>query len=69
MNTISPGPTDTDLLRTSNPPEAIGQLPSLTALRRLGTTADIAAAVALLVAPDAGWITGQNIRATGGFVL
>jgi 3-oxoacyl-[acyl-carrier protein] reductase len=69
VNVISPGATDTDLLRAVNPPEALAQAPLLTALGRLGTPDDIAAVVALLVGPDGQWITGQNIRATGGFVL
>lgn len=45
------------------------QMVELTALRRLGTEADIAAVVHALVSPDAGWITGQVIDATGGFQL
>jgi 3-oxoacyl-[acyl-carrier protein] reductase len=35
-------------------------------LGRLGTPADIADVVAFLAGPDARWITGQNIQATGG---
>ncbi|BCB77693.1 SDR family oxidoreductase [Phytohabitans flavus] len=69
VNTISPGATDTDLLRAVNSPEGLVQAPLLTALGRLGTPDDIAAVVALLVGPDGGWITGQNIRATGGLLL
>jgi len=38
-------------------------------LQRLGQPNDIAALVALLAGPDAQWITGQNIRATGDFLL
>jgi 3-oxoacyl-[acyl-carrier protein] reductase len=66
VNTVSPGATDTDLLRSSNPPEALERLPPLTALGRLGTPSDIADVVAFLAGPDARWITGQNIQATGG---
>jgi 3-oxoacyl-[acyl-carrier protein] reductase len=69
VNAISPGATDTDLLRASNPPENLVQAPLLTALGRLGTPDDIAAVVAFLAGPDGRWVTGQNIRATGGFVL
>lgn len=69
VNTISPGATDTDLLRATNPPENLTQAPLLTALGRLGTPDDIAAVVAFLAGPDGRWITGQNIRATGGFLL
>lgn len=69
VNTVSPGATDTDLLRASNPPEALERTPALTALGRLGTPADIADVVAFLAGPDARWITGQNILATGGLIL
>ncbi|GAA4443977.1 hypothetical protein GCM10023170_020970 [Phytohabitans houttuyneae] len=41
----------------------------MTALGRLGTPDDIAAVVAFLVGPDGRWVTGQNIRATGGLLL
>lgn len=69
VNTVSPGATDTDLLRTSNPPEVLEQTAALTALGRLGESADIADVVAFLAGPDARWITGQNILATGGLIL
>lgn len=69
VNTVSPGATDTDLLRSSNPPEALEQVTGLTALGRLGEPADIADVVAFLAGPDARWITGQNIRVTGGLLI
>jgi 3-oxoacyl-[acyl-carrier protein] reductase len=69
VNVVSPGATDTDLLHATNPPEAIAQIPALTALRRLGRPDDIADVVAFLAGPDARWLTGQNIRATGGYVV
>ncbi|WP_188195463.1 SDR family oxidoreductase [Nonomuraea sp. SYSU D8015] len=69
VNTVSPGATDTALLHATNPPEALAQLTAFTALRRLGRPADIADVVAFLAGPDSQWITGQNIRATGGLLL
>jgi 3-oxoacyl-[acyl-carrier protein] reductase len=68
VNTISPGATDTALLRASNPPEVLERTPTRTALGRLGEPADIADVVAFLAGPDARWITGQNIPVTGGLV-
>lgn len=65
-NTVSLGPTDTDLLRSSAPPEALGGAAAMTALGRLGRPTDIADLIALLAHPDNRWITGQNIRADGG---
>ncbi|MEU8923101.1 glucose 1-dehydrogenase [Kitasatospora sp. NPDC048545] len=66
VNTVSPGATDTDLLRGTNPPEALTRVAALTPLRRLGDPEDIADVVAFLAGPDGRWITGQNLRATGG---
>ncbi|MFC7527277.1 SDR family NAD(P)-dependent oxidoreductase [Actinoplanes sp. GCM10030250] len=69
VNTVSPGATDTDMLRGSNPPEALEQSAAFTALQRLGQPADVAAVVAFLAGPDSAWLTGQNLRATGGLLL
>jgi 3-oxoacyl-[acyl-carrier protein] reductase len=66
VNTVSPGATDTELLRSTNPPEALEMAAGMTPLGRLGQPADIADVVAFLVGPDGRWITGQNIRAGGG---
>jgi len=69
VNTVSPGATDTDLFHSTNPPDAAARCAAMTALQRLGRPADVAAVVAFLAGPDAAWITGQNIRATGGLLL
>jgi 3-oxoacyl-[acyl-carrier protein] reductase len=69
VNAVLPGATDTDLLRATNPPEALEQSVAFTALQRIGRPADIADVVAFLAGPDSGWITGQNLRATGGLLL
>lgn len=68
VNAISPGPTDTELFRKGKTREQIEGYARAAALGRIGTPADIASAVSLLVVEDAGWITGQNICANGGFV-
>ncbi|MFE9705427.1 SDR family NAD(P)-dependent oxidoreductase [Streptomyces sp. NPDC005930] len=66
VNTVSPGATDTDLLRGTNPPEALQAVVGRTPLGRLGQPSDVADVVAFLVGPGGAWITGQNLRATGG---
>lgn len=68
VNSIAPGPTDTELFREGKTREEIDGFARETALGRIGRPADIADAVSLLVGKDAGWITGQNICANGGFV-
>ncbi len=66
VNVVSPGATDTDLLRAVNPPEALERAALMTPLRRLGRPEDVADVVAFLAGPDGRWITGQNLHATGG---
>jgi 3-oxoacyl-[acyl-carrier protein] reductase len=66
VNTVSPGATDTDKLRSVNPPEALAEAVTMTPLGRLGQPADVADVVAFLVGPDARWLTGQHLRAAGG---
>lgn len=66
VNTVAPGVTDTDGMVLDE--EQAQQLISQTPLGRLGKPNDIASVIALLVSDDAHWITGQNIRATGGIV-
>ncbi|HEY0473256.1 MAG TPA: SDR family oxidoreductase [Kribbella sp.] len=69
VNCVSPGATDTDLFRDSNPPGAAAEVIGITALGRLGQPADIADVVAFLAGPDGRWITGQNLRVTGGLLI
>ena len=66
VNTVAPGVTDTDGLVLEQ--EQVDRLIAQTPLGRLGKPDDIASVIAMLVSDDAGWITGQNIRATGGIV-
>lgn len=70
VNSVSPGATDTDLLRGNNPgidvEAAVAHVASMTPLGRLGRPDDIADVVGFLVGPDGRWITGQNLRAGGG---
>jgi NAD(P)-dependent dehydrogenase (short-subunit alcohol dehydrogenase family) len=41
----------------------------MTALGRVGQPDDIGGAVAMLLAPEFGWITGQRIEVSGGIGL
>jgi 3-oxoacyl-[acyl-carrier protein] reductase len=69
LNFVSPGATDTDLLWSSNDPAVVEGIKGMTALGRLGEPADIADVVAFLAGPDSRWITGQNLRVTGGLLI
>ncbi len=67
VNTLSPGPVDTELFRRGKSEEVIEKMASLAALGRLGEVDDVASMVALLVDDGAGWVSGQNILVNGGF--
>ncbi|BAY27009.1 short-chain dehydrogenase/reductase SDR [Calothrix sp. NIES-2100] len=66
VNAISPGPTDTELLREGKTEEQINRLAQMAALGKLGDVQEIADVVAFLASDEARWITGQNIRVNGG---
>lgn len=68
INTVSPGPTNTELFMNGKSPEQLENLKRLNAFGRFGETEDIAKVVAFLVSDDARWITGQTIRVNGGMV-
>ena len=68
VNCVAPGFIDTDMTRAL--PEAqrtalLGQIP----LGRLGAPEDIAAAVAYLAAPAAGYVTGCVLHVNGGMYM
>jgi 3-oxoacyl-[acyl-carrier protein] reductase len=63
-NVVSPGLTQTDGLVL--PPEAIAHMVGLTPLGRLGAPTDVAQAVVFLASDAGRWITGHNLRVTGG---
>jgi 3-oxoacyl-[acyl-carrier protein] reductase len=67
VNSVSPGPTLTEGFQTMDSTGDIAKTFAVqTPLRRLGTPDDIANVVAFLASPDAGWITGQILTASGG---
>ena len=65
-NIISPGPVNTELFRTGKSEETIKRMASMSFMGRIGKPEDIAGVVLFLVSDDAGWVTGQNISASGG---
>jgi 3-oxoacyl-[acyl-carrier protein] reductase len=65
INNVQPGPIDTDL----NPADSDfgAMLRNLMALPRYGSTDEIAALVAYLAGPEAGFVTGASLTIDGGF--
>ncbi|WP_042880336.1 3-oxoacyl-ACP reductase FabG [Cupriavidus necator] len=62
VNCVAPGLIDTDMVEQHVRDEALRMIPA----RRLGTPDEVAATVAFLMSPDAGYITRQVISVNGG---
>jgi 3-oxoacyl-[acyl-carrier protein] reductase len=68
VNAIAPGFIDTDMTRGLDEAQRTAlyaQIP----LGRLGLPVDIAAAVAFLAGPEAGYITGETLHVNGGMYM
>ena len=65
INNVQPGPIDTDL----NPADSDfgAMLCTLMALPRYGAAEEVAALVAYLAGPEAGFVTGASLTIDGGF--
>ncbi len=68
VNAVAPGPVETEMYRERSPigSERERRLLEAIPLHRLGTPREIAHAICGLLDEDAGYITGQIIRADGG---
>lgn len=67
-NAVAPGPIVTPLTQANYTEETVAAFISLIPARRLGAPADIAAAVAYLAGPEAGYVNGETLVVDGGFV-
>jgi 3-oxoacyl-[acyl-carrier protein] reductase len=68
VNCVAPGFIDTDMTRALNEQQRdaiLGRIP----LARLGTAEEVAAAVAFLASPQAGYITGTTLHVNGGMYM
>ena len=68
VNAVAPGFIDTDMTRTL-PEAARNALLTQIPLQRLGQSEEIAAAVAFLASPEAGYITGETLHVNGGMYM
>jgi 3-oxoacyl-[acyl-carrier protein] reductase len=68
VNAVAPGFIDTDMTRRLGEEQKqalLAQIP----VGRLGSVADVAAAVTFLASPAAGYITGQTLSVNGGMYM
>ena len=63
VNAVDPGPTDTGWMTEEIKQELLPRFP----VGRIGQPEDAARLITFLASEDAGWVTGQIIRSTGGF--
>lgn len=68
VNTVAPGFIDTDMTRALSEEQKTGLLGQIP-LGRLGQPEEIAAAVAFLASPDAGYISGETLSVNGGMYM
>jgi 3-oxoacyl-[acyl-carrier protein] reductase len=66
INAVAPGPVATEMFTSQSTPSQIEAVKKMIAFHRLGEPEDIARVVLFLTSYEAGWITGQTIRANGG---
>ncbi|KAI8911632.1 short-chain dehydrogenase/reductase SDR [Gorgonomyces haynaldii] len=69
LNTVAPGPVDTDMFRAGKTEQVIQEITQATPGKRLGQPIDIADAVLFLCSDASRWITGQTIVVDGGLSL
>jgi NAD(P)-dependent dehydrogenase (short-subunit alcohol dehydrogenase family) len=71
VNSVAPGPIETDLFRDANPADSpktkaiIDRIP----VKRMGQPADVAHAVAFFLDPRSGFTTGQVLYVCGGMTI
>jgi 2-hydroxycyclohexanecarboxyl-CoA dehydrogenase len=68
-NVVAPGPIDTPMLRRAvqeGGEKLMAAMTSATLVGRLGTSQEVAAAIAFLTSDEAGYVTGEVLGASGG---
>lgn len=65
VNSVSPGPVNTELYSRGKTPEIIARQAALSPFNRIGEPTDIAPLFVFLASDEAAWVSGQNIGVNG----
>ena len=68
VNSIHPGPIDTDMLKVRTPEQNAERLTRVP-MRRMGTAGEVADLVLFLLSDESGYITGAEVAIDGGATL
>lgn len=66
VNSVLPGPINTELFLKGKSDDLINRISSLSAFNRIGNVEDIIPIILFLSDNDSQWITGQNLGVNGG---
>jgi NAD(P)-dependent dehydrogenase (short-subunit alcohol dehydrogenase family) len=66
VNAVSPGLIETDIHAAGGQPDRLERLAHLTPIGRAGKAEEVAAAILWLLSDDASYVTGSNVRVSGG---
>ncbi|MEC0108252.1 SDR family oxidoreductase [Paenibacillus taichungensis] len=68
INAVAPGPVNTELFSVGKTEQQLEGMRKMNAFGRLGEPEDIANVISFLVSEESQWVTGQTLRANGGFI-
>lgn len=66
VNAVSPGLIETDIHAAGGQPDRLQRLAHLTPIGRAGSAEEVAAAILWLLSDEASYVTGSNVRVSGG---
>ncbi|KAI0924128.1 hypothetical protein AcW1_006331 [Taiwanofungus camphoratus] len=69
VNTVSPGPIDTDMFREGKPEQLINLIANQHPQKRIGQPDEVSPVVSFLASEQASWVNGQNLMVNGGYAV